>query len=326
VIAFENLLRAAARAARGKRGRTGVARFLERLEPELLALQGEGELHGGTYRPGRPITFRISDPKNRTISAAPFRDRVVHHALIGPLEPILDRRMLDESFACRRGKGSHAALRHARRLVRRHEFFLKMDVRGFFESLHHHVVLETLQRFVKDRDVLRLIERIVRDGHRNRGLPIGSLTSQWFANIVLDRLDHETKQVWRVPGYVRYMDDFVLFADDKGRLRELLPRTRAYLEDNLKLTLKDRATILAPVEQGLPFLGWRIYRGTTRLRTSNLRRTRRRLNSRVRAHQRGRMSEQQLADAVRSVTAHLAHGDTLALRRGLFTNSEGSGL
>ncbi len=319
IVSFENLTRAARRAARGKRDSVSAARFLDRLEPEALRLQRELEMDG--YRPGQPVTFRIFDPKERTISAAPFRDRVVHHALIDPLEPILDRRMVYESFACRRGKGTHAALRHARRLVRRYTHFLKLDVRHFFDSLDHNVVLDTMRRILKNRRVLALIERIVRDGFSDRGLPIGSLTSQWFANLVLDRLDHKIKEVWRVPGYVRYMDDFVLFANDKQRLADLLPCVRTYLAGTLKLRLKDRATILAPVTQGLPFLGWRIYHGTVRLRPDNLRRTRKRLRARTRRHEQGHVTEEQLADAVRSVTVHLAHGSTFKLRRSMFHNS-----
>lgn len=318
IASFDSLIAAAKRAARGKRDGAAVASFLMRLEPECLRL--ERELEGGDYRPGQPTRFTILDPKERTISAAPFRDRVVHHAIMGALEPVFERRMVHESFACRRGKGTHAALSHARRLVRRHGWFLKIDIAKCFESMQHDVVLNAVERAVKDRRVLALLETIVRATPASpevpdRGLPIGNLTSQWLANLVLDRLDHFVKEELRIPGYVRYMDDATLFANEKATLKAALEAVSSFVERELQLRLKDRATILAPVPQGLPFLGWRIYRGTSRLRPRNSRRTRRRMRHRLWEHRTGRLSDEQLGDCVRSVMAHLQHGSTLGLRR-----------
>lgn len=185
VIAFDNLHRAAKRASLGKRQRRSVAQFLERLEPEILALQRQ--LKDATWRPGKPFCFKITDPKERIISAAPFADRVVHHAIIGPLEPVFDRRMIATSYACRRGKGTHRALQQAQRYLRSFPWFLKLDIAKCFDSLEHDVVLYSMKRILKDRRVLELLERIIRaGGARGSGLPIGSLTSQWFCNIVLE--------------------------------------------------------------------------------------------------------------------------------------------
>lgn len=316
ITSFGNLRRAALRAARGKRTVRSVAAFCERLEPELLLLQRE--LLAGTWQPGRPTTFTIRDPKLRTITAAPFRDRVVHHALIDPIEGWLDRRMTPHSHACRRGKGQHAARCRAQQLLRRHAFFLKLDVQGFFPSLRHDVALATVARCIKDRAALQLFERIVRHGSTDgRGLPIGNLTSQWVANLVLDRLDHLLVEVERVPGYVRYMDDFVLFAQDKPALHRWRARVAAFLAD-LGLQLKPTATLLAPAAQGLPFLGFRLYRGTVRIRPQNLRRTKARWRARCRQHALGLFDERRLADCVRAQLAHLAHGSTLALRQAWF--------
>lgn len=320
IVSFDNLRQAAHAAARAKRRVRGVAAFLERLEPEILDLQRD--LVHGEYRPGRPFTFTVHDPKTREITAAPFRDRVVHHALIDPIETWLDRRMIAHSYACRRGKGQHAALRHASRMVRKHDWFLKLDVRSFFPSLRHDVVLETLRRVVNDRRALSLTEVIVRSGGSNGvGLPIGNLTSQWFANLVLDALDHHIVEELRTPGYVRYMDDFVVFAESKAWLRRAHDAIAAHLE-SIGLELKDRATDLAPATQGLPFLGFRIYRRTARLRPDNLRRTTQRFRRRQCQSAQGLIDEDQLADCTRSVTAHLQHGSTLALRRSWFTEDE----
>ena len=314
IVCFENLLRATRNAARGKRQVRSVARFLERAEYEVLSI--ERDLVSKTYTPGRPTSFKIRDPKERTITVVPFRDRVVHHALIDPLESIFDRRMIPESFACRRGKGNHAALRYAQGLLRQYRYFLKLDIERYFETLSHKVVMETLQRLVKDKNVLWLCDRIVRaQGFRGRGLPIGNLTSQWFANLVLDRVDRYAKEVLRVPGYVRYMDDFVLFAEKRERLKESLGDLRDFLDSSLGLKLKDRATILAPFSEGLPFLGWRIYRRQLRLRPANLRRTRRRLRHRFWEYRSGRLGERGFIDSLRSVVSHLGSGNTVQLRR-----------
>ncbi|MEM7305781.1 MAG: reverse transcriptase/maturase family protein [Planctomycetota bacterium] len=324
VVAFDHLCASARRAARGKRRVAGAARFLADLEPNALALQRA--LEAGSWSPGRAFTFEIHDPKRRTITAAPFEDRVVHHALMDALEPVLERRMVHESFACRRGKGTHAALRFARRLVRRYGWFLKLDVEHCFESLAHPVVLSTVAHSIKDRRVLELCARVIRAGGAGgRGLPIGNLSSQWFANLVLDRLDHHVKEQLGTSGYVRYMDDTVLLADAKEPLVRAHAAVARFVEEQLSLRLKERATILAPVRNGLPFLGWRIYRGTTRLRPENLRRTRLRLRHRVRQYRAGQIDANQLAASMRSVTEHLRHGNTLSLRRGSSLFCEGGG-
>lgn len=317
VAAFGSLLRAAARAARGKRTSLAAARFLERAEIEALALQRALESDG--WRPGRGARFEILDPKRRTITALPFADQVVHHALIGALEPAFERRMVHDSYACRRGKGTHAAVRRAQELVRRKGYFLKLDVRSFFASLRHDVVLETVERIVKDRSVLRLCSRIVRGPEEEPdsgvGLPLGALTSQWFANLVLDRLDHHVLEVLRPGAYLRYMDDIVLFADDRARLAGAHRDVALYLGERLALDLKAHGTILAPTTVGLPFLGWLIFRGTTRVRPANLRRYRWRLRLRRWQLETGRCDVESYRRAVASLYELLRHGSTRELRR-----------
>lgn len=317
ITSFSNLARATKRAARGKRQCAAVARFLFRLEPELLQLQRE--LRAGNWRPGKPYCFPIQDPKPRIISAAPFRDRVVHHALIDVLEPTLESAMSDSSLACRRGKGTHLALRLAHGLMRRRRWFLKLDVKSCFPSMDHDVVLRELASVVQDCRTLKTFERIVRHGgQEGRSLPIGNLTSQWLANLTLSRLDRHVEQSMRPAGYLRYMDDFVLFDDDQERLRAWHGEIAAFLAEDLRLHLKHTASILAPTHEGLPFLGFRVYPGLLRLRPQNLRRTRARLRLRRHQWESGRIDDGQYADCMRSVVAHLAHGNTLRLRRRLF--------
>jgi RNA-directed DNA polymerase len=318
ITEFTTLRAGALRAARGKRDTAAVAPFLDRLEPAVLALQRR--LRDGSWRPGPVQTFVIHDPKLRTITVTPFADQVVHHALMLVLEPVLERRMIAHSYACRVGKGTHRALRTAQTFVQRHGWFLKLDVQSFFDSLPHATVRSTLARVVKDPHVLGLCDLLLRGPPgtpaRERGLPIGTLTSQWFANLVLDRLDHEVTEHLRVPGYVRYMDDFVLFADDRDRLRDALHHVTGWLRDTLGLAVKERATILAPADQGLPFLGWQVFRSLLRLRPENLRRYRWRLRLRRWELARGRRSAASYRACVAGMAALLEHGNTRRLRQG----------
>ena len=319
IASFPALVAAAHEAARGKRATRTVATLLERVEPEALAL--ERELRAGTWRPRPFSTFEVHDPKTRTITAVPFRDQVVHHALMAELAPRLERRMIDDSYACRRGKGTHAALRRAHGFVRRFGYFLKLDVRSFFASVDHGVVMETLGRATKDRAVLALCRTILAGPPERQatgvGLPIGALTSQWFANAVLDRLDHHVKEDLRIPGYLRYMDDMVLFSDHRAALADARDAVEAFLREHLHLVLKERATMLAPTTEGLPFLGWLLFRGTVRLRPANLRRSLWRLRLRRWELEQGRRSEESYRQGVASVFALLEHGNTLGLRRRL---------
>ncbi|MCH9687658.1 MAG: reverse transcriptase/maturase family protein [Deltaproteobacteria bacterium] len=326
VTSFENLLAATRRAAQGKRRQGHIARFLLEREPRLLALRRS--LRADTYRPGPLAHFVIHDPKRRTIGVAPFVDRVVHHAVIDVLEPVFDRRMIHATFACRRGKGTHAALDYAQRLVRRHRWFLKMDVAQFFASVPHAAVMRTVEHIVKDGPLLRLVRRIVDAGGRRDapgiGLPIGNLTSQWLANLVLDPLDREVVERLRIPSYCRYMDDFVVFDDDRERLREARHAIEATLS-SLGLRAKARATMLARTADGLPFLGFMVFARVRRVRPANRRRIVARWKRRLWQWRRGQLDEQGLADGVRSMMAHLEHGTTRAWRRRWCAALEGRG-
>ena len=323
IVRFENLLGAASRAARGKRDRPTVARFEFHLERELFALQEA--LVAGCYRPGAFFTFEIRDPKPRAICAAPFRDRVVHHAVCDVLEPVFERRLIFDTYACRPGKGTHAAVARAQHFARCYRYFLKCDVLRFFASVDHSRLRTLLERVFKDRPLLDLLGKIVDHGppgaEPGRGLPIGNLTSQHFANLYLGELDHHLKERERVKGYLRYMDDLLLFADDKARLHLLLAEIRRFLGDRLGLSLKQDATRLAPVTDGIPFLGFRIYPGLLRLNRRSLRRFRRQVRAREHAYRLELIGQEELAGSVASHFAHIAHADTLTLRRAMVLDS-----
>jgi len=323
VVRFDNLVCAAGRAARGKRDRPTVARFEFLLERELLALQAE--LAGGTYRPGAFFSFEIRDPKRRSICASPFRDRVVHHTLCGVLEPAFERRLIFDTYACRPRKGSHAAIARAQHFARRYRYFLECDVRKFFASVDHDRLHALLERMFKDEPLLDLLGRIIAHAppgaEPGKGLPIGNLTSQHFANLYLGELDHHLKERERVKGYLRYMDDLLLFADDKSSLHLLHEEIRRFLDERLRLRLKEEATRLAPISEGISFLGFRIYPGLIRLSPRTLRRFHRQVRDGEGRFAAGQIDLEALTDSAASLYAHVSHADTLTLRRRMVLDS-----
>lgn len=323
VLAFDNLLQAARRAQRGKRDRLSAARFCFHLETELLALQQE--LRAGTYRMRPYHTFRIYEPKQRQICAADFRDRVVHHAVCAVLDPLFEACLIHDTYACRRGKGTHAAVQRVQAFTRRWPFVLTCDVRQYFASIDHAVLKHLLRRKLKDPQLLTLLEQIIDHplpgSAPGKGLPIGNLTSQYFANLYLGELDHFLKEQLRVKGYVRYMDDFLVLGDDKTFLHETLSAMRHFLHATLRLTLKETAVHIAPVTQGVAFLGFRIFPGVLRLHRKTWTRFKHQVRKRESQYRCGMIDAETLARTVASLVGHTAHAETLAVRRRFFARS-----
>jgi retron-type reverse transcriptase len=334
VTSFENLYCATFQVLRGKRGQCAAGDFFFHLERNLLQLQQE--LRTQTYRPGVYRTFWITDPKRRLISAAPFRDRVVHHALVRMMEPIFDRRFLFQSYACRMGKGTHRALRQFTDWARSSRYVLKMDIAKFFPSLDHAVLKERIRRTIKDPQVLWLCELII-DGSneqeevvqhfpgddlftpvtRRHGIPIGNLTSQFFANVYLDALDHFVKEQLRVKRYLRYVDDFCCFADDKLLLTEVRAAIAAFLL-GLRLRLNEGKSRIRQVKEGVEFLGFVVFPTHLRLNQTAVRRQRRRLRRLQRAYASGALRWAEVAASLRAWNAYAAHGTTWQLRADVF--------
>ena len=324
VVGFCELCAAARRAAKGTRSRESL-RFLFELEPEVLRLQRE--LLEGTYRPGPYRVFHVADPKPRRICAAPFRDRVAHHALCAALEPVFERYAIDDSYACRKGKGVLAAVRRAQALARRHGWFVKLDVARYFESASHSVLLGALARQVKDRRVLELVEVFVRAGAPGsppgRGLPIGNLTSQHFANFYLGALDHHALQVAGARGYARFMDDTVAFGRDRQEVQRLRDELTAFIEGPLELRVKESATVVDRVSAGVPFLGMRVWPRLVRLDGHRVRRWRRRMRDAERTVAATPEAEDEVALSAQSVVAWVAQADTSRLRSSFFQSEAG---
>jgi len=336
IIAFENLLNAARQAQRGKRFRHNVLTFNYNLETELFQLKTE--LEQKTYQPGTYKTFEIVEPKRRLISAAPYRDRVVHHALCNIIVPIFERTFIADSYANRVGFGTHRALRRFTQFARSHRYVLQCDIRQYFPSIDHAILKTQLRRKLKCKDTLWLIDTIIDNSNeqdpvvdhfpgdqlltpleRRRGLPIGNLTSQFFANVYLNGLDHFIKEQLKIKNYVRYVDDFALFSDD----HECLAIARSAIEDYLagvRLTIHPIKSQLFETKQGANFLGFRILPDRIRVRTENLRRARRRIRRLQTDYNQGKISGQEIYQSLQSWVAHLEQGDTWRLRQKIFAD------
>ena len=334
LIAFANLHRAALKARRGKRDHPAVLRFHFHLERELWRLHDELARH--TYRPGPYRTFTIHEPKERLISAAPYRDRVVHHALCNVLEPIYERRFIPDTYACRPGKGTHAAVRRCQEYARRYRYVLKADIRKFFPSIDHALLKALLARKIKDPDVLRLAGLILDHANpqepvlqwfpgddlftpieRRRGLPIGNQTSQFFGNVYLDPLDHFLKDRLRVGGYIRYVDDFVALSDDTKHLDRIRAEASALLE-GLRLVLHPEKSIIAPTRLGIGFLGYRVFPTHRTLAKANVRRFRRRLCRMQADFAAGSITLDRVRSRILSWIGHASQADIWRLRERLF--------
>jgi retron-type reverse transcriptase len=334
LVSWPNLRGALDCAARGKRRRPDVAAFLLEWEPRIVALQRE--LRAGAYLPGGYRTFLVREPKPRHISAAPFRDRVVHHALTQVLEPIFERRFVPQSYACRRGFGTHRAIEAAERACRAFPFVLQCDIRKYFPSVDHEILKAQLAHTVKCPPTLRLAGAIVdgsnpqepaeayfpgddlfTPGERRRGIPLGNQTSQFFANVYLNGMDHFILRQIRPRAYCRYVDDFLLFHEDRDFLDGARARIEGYLAE-LRLRLHGGKSRVSRTADGVTFLGWRILPDRRRLVRPNVIRFRRRIRALQRQYRSGEMGWQEVAARLQAWNAHASHGDTWALRQQIF--------
>ncbi len=275
IYALENLYLAARKARKRKTRKKYVEDF--ELHRERFLRKIQEELADETYMPSGYRQFYIYDPKKRLISAAPYRDRIVHHALCNVIQPLIERRFIYDTYSCRVGKGTLAAQERCRKYTNRFKYALKCDIKKYFQSIDHQILLEKIAGVIACRKTLELCRKIINsccdetephelfDGDdlvsvtdRKKGLPIGNLTSQMWANLYLDSMDHLIKEVLRVPAYARYTDDFVLWSDDRKFLRESRDRIAGFLCRG-RLKLHEGKTRIMACGCGVPFLGFRFY-------------------------------------------------------------------
>lgn len=266
VCSPENIYLAYLKARKRKAKRYGVRLFEKHIDDNLTCIRAE--LIAGTYRTSEYDVFMIHDPKERTVYRLPFRDRIVHHAIMNVLEPIWTSVFISHTYACIKSRGIHAVANHLRRDLQDiagTTYCLKLDVRKFYPSVDHDVLKVVVRRKIKDTRLLALLDEIIDSAP---GVPIGNYLSQFFANLYLSYFDHWLKEEKRVRYYYRYADDMIVLAADKSYLHALLNDIRNYLHERLKLDLKGNYQIFPVAARGIDFVGYVFYHTHTLMRKS----------------------------------------------------------
>jgi retron-type reverse transcriptase len=334
LVSFNNIFKAFKNAVKGKGLKPYVLNFIKDLEQNLFQIQNE--LIKKNYVPGFYRTFIIYEPKKRMISEAPFKDRIVHHCLMNIIGPIFERTFISQSYANRIGKGTHRAIRNVQNAMRLNTYILHCDIRKYFACIDHQILKSIIRRKIKDRDVLWLIDIIIDNSNpqedvvdyfpgdnlfspfeHRKGLPIGNLTSQWFANIYLNGLDHFIKEKLRCRYYARYVDDIVVAHSDKEFLWNVCTEIEKYLE-KLRLRIHPHKCHIRPMSRGVRFLGQVIYPDKRLLPKSNIRRFMRRMKRFQNKYQKSEMSFKEINHSVQSWLGHAKQANTYALRENIF--------
>lgn len=334
LVSWDNLLSCWKLAATGKRGSEAVARFEHRLGENLLALQKA--LVEQRWRPGPYVSFHIHEPKRRLISAAPFADRIVHHALVRAIAPRFERGFVSDSFANRVGLGTHAAVNRLQALCRRWPYVLRLDVKQHFPSIDHDLLRQALFRRVPEPPLRDLIDRVLRSGAgihpepdapdyfagddllaacRAKGLPIGNLSSQFWSNVYLDALDQFVRRTLGCRGYVRYVDDMALFADTPATLLAWRDAVVGFAASRLRLRIHLHSAHPQRTADGVPWLGFVVYPEHRRVKARKVVEACRRLRRSHRAWRSGEIRAQTFDAQVQGWVAHMRHAQTWGLRQ-----------
>lgn len=311
---YQNLVLAFHKAAKGKRYRRDVQAFLSNFNSNIYTLSQAILNEQMPY--GRFREFTVYDPKQRTIHAACFEDRIFHHAVMNIAADKLEQAMSPFSYACRPNKGVHKAIQQVQQNLQRFSYYVKIDIAGYFAAIDHPYLMQVLQRRYKGQAFLQQLQRIIQSHHHasHQGLPIGSLTSQYFANYYLDGLDKALEQNPMVKAYVRYMDDIIWWCDTKQHAKDSLEQVKAWLWQQRKLTIKPNYAIQTST-QCVTYCGFRISQGAIRLTRRKKQRFQQQRQYWEQQYQDGNISTTQLQKAYASVHAITAHTDSLHWRQ-----------
>ncbi len=321
IIEPENLFSAWDEFKKGKGRKLDVLRFEKNLEQNIFQLHRD--LRDKTYKHGDYTSFYIRDPKLRHIHKATVRDRVLHHAVFKILDPIFEPTYIHNSFSCRTGKGNHKgvkALAHMLRQVSKNNtktcFVLKCDIRKFFDSIDHDILIDLLQKKIKDEKIINLLKEIMASFmseqpnlFQRKGVPIGNLTSQLFANVYMNGLDQFMRHDLKVKYYARYTDDFIVVSDDKNYLEKLLQPIRLFLKEKLKLALHQNKVSIRKYPQGIDFLGYVALPHHIALRTSTKKRMMWKLRNKMAEYKNNEIDEDTLLATFQSYLGVLSHAN-----------------
>lgn len=329
IISLESLFSAWGTFKKDKQNKKDVLQFEWNLEENIFQLHRD--LQSRKYRHGPYSSFNINDPKPRNIHKATVRDRVLHHAVFTALNPIFEPTFIPNSFSCRVGKGTHKGVEMLNRISRAVSlnnrkpcFALKCDVKKFFASVDHMELFDFIRRRVKDNDALWLLKEIIGSFSseystlfERKGLPIGNLTSQLFANVYLNAFDQFVKNELKVKSYLRYTDDFIIVADNRAYLESLISPISEFLHSRLKLTLHPKKVTMREFHQGIDFLGYVVLPHYRLLRTKTKQRIYRKLRQRVNALKNGEINSITLEQSLQSYLGVFSHANTYRLSQDL---------
>jgi len=317
ITSFSNLYLAYKKAKKGKASRPEVAEFSFDLERNLLVLSDE--LQKLRWWPGKYRHFTIYERKQRTITAAPFRDRVVHHAIMNVVGSDADSIFSSHCYACRTCKGVHRAVDQYQQWAKHYKYVIKLDVKRYFPSIDHRVIKNQLKELVSDNRVFMLFDRIIDayEDQSGKGMAIGNLTSQFFANLYLNEFDHWVNNDLGITAYLRYVDDFVLLANDKNELWSAAERIALKLND-VKLILHPNKIQVRRTSEKVDMFGYQVSPNKRWLRNDNGHRFRRRLNNMAVKFARNEMNFSDVTPCVNSWIGHAQHGETSGLREQIF--------
>lgn len=333
LCSFENLLLAFLRARQNKANKYYVIKFEQTLEENLLKLQHE--LLTQTYQPKPLKTFIIRDPKTRKISKSRFRDRVVHHALINVIGDIFEKSFIYDSHANQIGKGTLKAIERFdffKRKVSKNGtqpcYVLKADIKHYFEEINHEILLSIIGKKIKDDKILWLIDKILKnnavtsEGGANalfnkKGMPLGNYTSQFFANVYLNDLDQFVKNELKVKHYIRYVDDFVMLHNSKSQLADYMEKINIFLQESLGLMLHPFKSKILNLEEGVPFLGFKIFLHHKTLRNTNIRKFQSKLRELKVLYREKQLNREQVVECLEGWMAYAKQGNTYKYRRNL---------
>jgi retron-type reverse transcriptase len=315
VTKFENLFNAYRDARKGKRYDSEILSFEFNAEENLLKLKRE--LEGWTYCHGGYREFIVNDSKKRRIKAAPFRDRVVHHALCNIIEPVFEPTFIYDSYACRKEKGTQRALRRLKMFLRSMAamqggnkipeiYCLQCDISKYFDSINHDILFEMIKGRIGDKKILWLVKEILNSNNHEtgKGIPIGNLTSQLFANVYLNELDQFIKRSLKRRYYIRYMDDFLNFSTDKQELWQMKDKIADFLRNRLDLNLHPKKANVFPAAQGIEFLGYKVFSDYRILKQNTVKRIIKRVKRYKKEIRNGTMEKEKLALSVQSWRAY----------------------
>lgn len=341
LYSYENLYQAYLEARKGKRFRDEVLSFSYNLEENLMQISDELKNH--TYKVGGYREFYVYEPKKRLIMALPFKDRVVQWAIYQLINPVFDKTYISDSFGCRVGKGTHRAVQRLYywlKIVEKKEqkyYYLKLDISKYFYRVDHEILIDLLHKKIKDKELLMLLETIINydevpfglklfgnvdnpeDRIHGKGMPIGNLTSQMFANLYLNELDQYCKRELGIKHYVRYMDDVIILSDDKKKLHEYKNLIEDFIGKNLKLNLNNK-TAIRPISQGIEFVGYRLWPTHIKIRKKTALKMRRRLKYVKKQFERKELTLEKVNATVQSYMGILKHCNSYSLQCSIFDN------